>query len=89
MYVIIALNSVYILLENKLAKCSFEITHVKNLNYLHLQICDIFSKKICERQINKRGITYRDEMAKTPYLVDGSFWVGFDDRLSIYTKVSQ
>lgn len=42
---------------------------------------------ICERQIQRVGETYRDEKAQTPFFVQGDFWVGFDDQLSIYTKV--
>ena len=44
-------------------------------------------QQICERQIQKVGKTYRDLDAQTPFYVQDKLWVGFDDQLSIYTKV--
>lgn len=43
---------------------------------------------ICARQVQRVGETYRDEKAQTPFFVQENIWVGFDDQLSIYTKVN-
>ncbi|XP_052685035.1 uncharacterized protein LOC128164955 [Crassostrea angulata] len=44
--------------------------------------------EICERQIQKVGKTYRDLDAQTPFFVQEKLWVGFDDQLSIFTKIN-
>ncbi|XP_056017198.1 chitotriosidase-1-like [Ostrea edulis] len=46
--------------------------------------------EICEMQRSGQGTTYRDPVAKVPYFVNPStkLWVGFDDKTSIYTKVT-